>query len=122
MMCSLELTTEVLETRQSEGFRLHAQHPHHAWLRWGLLSGLARLLRENVYHFYSAADKLHLVEAQVRHSVRSGDGPAAASGLTDCYTICFAAKREADTLYFRGSPPVRRGPRSSRCGHRSPTC
>lgn len=103
VMCSLELTTDVLETRQSEGFRVYTPGTRaiHGYDGVSYLVSGARLLRENVYHFYSAAEELYLVEAQVQHSIRSGDGlRLLPRGLTDCYTICFAAKREADTLYF----------------------
>ena len=103
VMCSLEITAEVLAEKRSEGFRIYTPgtrpvHGHDgvSWLATG-----QRLLRENTYHFYSAAEELHLVEAQLRDSVRGGrDLRLLPRGLTDCYTICFASKREADTLYF----------------------
>lgn len=103
VMCSLELTPEVLHTRRSEGFRIYTPgtRPVNGYDGLSYLASGRRLLRENAYHFYSAADELHLVEAQLKHSVRAGrDLRLLPRGLTDCYTICFAVKREADTLYF----------------------
>ncbi|HCH65483.1 MAG: hypothetical protein CL927_08465 [Deltaproteobacteria bacterium] len=103
MMCSLELTAEVLEQGRSEGFRVYTSGTRsvHGYDGLSYLATGRRLLRENVYHFYNAAEELDLVEAQLQNSVRGGgDLRLLPRGLTDCYTICFAVKREADTLYF----------------------
>jgi hypothetical protein len=103
IMCSLELTPRVLESGRSEGFRVYtpATRPAHGCDGISYLATGRRLLRENTYHFYDAAEELPLVEGQLRHSPRGGgDLRLLPRGLTDCFTICFAQKREADTLYF----------------------
>ena len=104
LMCSLELDAQVLHSGRSPGFRIYTPGDRrvHGYdgLSW-LVAG-RELVRENSYLFFRAQDELAAVRAQVQNSPR---GAAAVDdlldpGLCDCFTICFAHKRDGDALYF----------------------
>jgi hypothetical protein len=103
VMCSLELDEATLSSGRSPGFRVYTPgtRPAHGYDGLSYLVSGRRLLRENSYCFYSAAEELEVVRERVRHSPRAGRGlKLLPEALTDCYTICYAVKAEADALYF----------------------
>ncbi len=105
-MCSLSLDARVAETGHSEGFRIYptGDRRRHGYDGLSYHVDGDRLVRENSYLFFRAAEELDQVRALVDVSLRAGNAASRAAlldpDLCRCWTICFSNKAHGDALYF----------------------
>ncbi len=103
-MCSLELDAQVAATGRSDGFRIYPTGDRRRHGYDGVSFHVAgdRLVRENSYLFFSAADELEDVRAVLAASLRRGPDPDRLLDptLCRCHSICFSSKAHGDALYF----------------------
>ncbi|RME23815.1 MAG: hypothetical protein D6798_12745 [Deltaproteobacteria bacterium] len=103
-MASLELDATVAATGRSDGFRIYPTGDRRRHGYDGVSYHVAgdRLVRENHYRFFSAADELDEVRAALAASIRRGPDPDRLLDpvLCRCHTICFSSKAHGDALYF----------------------